>query len=177
MRNTQFPGRSVVMSTRAMAATSQPLATNAALDVLRSGGNALDAAIAASAVLTVVEPYSTSIGGDCFLFYHEAASGRLHALNGSGWAPKMATPDAYLARGCEGKVPASGILSVTVPGAIDAWCTAHERFGRAEFAALLQPAIACAEQGFAVTPVIAANWQASVARLSETPDAARPSVR
>ncbi|MDH3452821.1 MAG: gamma-glutamyltransferase, partial [Gammaproteobacteria bacterium] len=94
MRNTQFPGRSVVMSTRAMAATSQPLATHAALDVLHGGGNALDAAIAAAAVLAVVEPYSTSIGGDCFLFYHEAAGDRLHALNGSGWAPQAATPEA-----------------------------------------------------------------------------------
>jgi gamma-glutamyltranspeptidase/glutathione hydrolase len=177
MRNTHFPGRSVVMGTRAMAATSQPLATYTALDVLRGGGNALDAAIAAAAVLGVVEPYSTSIGGDCFLFYHEAATDRLHALNGSGWAPQAAVPDAYFVRGCEGAIPATGILSVTVPGAIDAWCTAHEKLGRAEFAQLLQPAIHFAEQGFAVAPVVAANWQGSVEQLRATPDAARTYLR
>ena len=87
MRNIQIPGRSVVMSTEAMAATSQPMATETALQVLREGGNALDAAIAASAVLSVVESYSSGIGGDCFILYHEAASGKLHALNGSGRSP------------------------------------------------------------------------------------------
>ena len=82
MRDIQLPGRSVVMSTEAMAATSQPMATETALQVLRDGGNALDAAIAASAVLSVVESYSSGIGGDCFILYHEAATGKLHALNG-----------------------------------------------------------------------------------------------
>ena len=99
MRNTELPGRSVVMSTEAMAATSQPMATEAALQVLRDGGNALDAAIAASAVLSVVETFSSGIGGDCFILYHEASSGKLHALNGSGRAPAAATADAIRAQG------------------------------------------------------------------------------
>jgi len=160
-----------------MAATSQPLATHTALDVMRSGGNALDAAIAAAAVLGVVEPYSTSIGGDCFLFYHDAASDRLNALNGSGWAPLAATPEAYVERGCKDAVPKTGILSVSVPGAVDAWCTANQKFGRVEFSRLLQPAIDFAQEGFAVAPVVSANWQRSVNRLSATPDAARTYLR
>ena len=119
MRNHQLPGRSVVMSTEAMAATSQPMATEAALQVMRDGGNALDAAIAASAVLSVVETYSSGIGGDCFILYHEAATDTLHALNGSGRAPAAATAATIRARGFD-TMPVQGILSVTVPGAIDA---------------------------------------------------------
>ena len=86
MRDLQFPGRSVVMGTRAIVATSQPMATSAALDILRRGGNAMDAAVAACATQCVTEPQSTGIGGDCFLLYHEASSGRLFGLNGSGRA-------------------------------------------------------------------------------------------
>ena len=128
MRNNQIPGRSVVMSTEAMAATSQPMATEAALQVLRDGGNALDAAIAASAVLSVVESYSSGISGDCFILYHEAASGKLHGLNGSGRAPAAATAEAIRARGYT-VMPKQSILSATVPGAIDAWQCALEKFG------------------------------------------------
>lgn len=177
MRNIQLPGRSVVMSTEAMAATSQPMATEAALQVMRDGGNALDAAIAASAVLSVVESYSSGIGGDCFILYHEAATGKLHALNGSGRAPAAATAATIRARGFD-NMPVKGILSVTVPGAIDAWCQANQKLGKLDFASLLQPAIHYAEQGYAVTPVIAHNWKAdkhpcgnNVALLAETPEA------
>ena len=170
MRNHQLPGRSAVMSTEAMAATSQPMATTAALEVLRAGGNAMDAAIAASAVLSVVETYSSGIGGDCFILYHEAASGKLHALNGSGRAPAAATADAIRARG-HGEMPIRDILAVTVPGAIDAWVTATEKFGRFEFARLLEPAIRYAEDGYAVTPVIARNWKKHEALLAETAEA------
>lgn len=170
MRNTQLPGRSAVMSTEAMAATSQPMATEAALQVLRDGGNAMDAAIAASAVLSVVETYSSGIGGDCFILYHEAATGKLHALNGSGYAPAAATPEAMRARGHD-SMPEQGILSVTVPGAIDAWAGANSKLGKLEFARLLQPAIHYAEQGYAVTPIIASNWQTSAALLAATAEA------
>ena len=170
MRNTQLPGRSVVMSTEAMAATSQPMATEAALQVLRDGGNAMDAAIAASAVLSVVETYSSGIGGDCFILYHEAASGKLHALNGSGGAPTAATADALRARG-HASVPEKGIIPVTVPGAIDAWSEANAKLGKLDFAQLLQPAIHYAEQGYAVSPIIAQNWQGNEELLAETPEA------
>ena len=170
MRNNQIPGRSVVMSTEAMAATSQPMATEAALQVLRDGGNALDAAIAASAVLSVVESYSSGISGDCFILYHESASGQLHGLNGSGRAPAAATAEAIRARGYT-VMPKQSILSATVPGAIDAWCEANQKFGKLDFARLLQPAIHYAEQGYAITPVIALNWKDSEKLLAATPEA------
>ncbi len=170
MRNHQLPGRSVVMSTKAMAATSQPMATQVALQIMREGGNALDAAIAASATLSVVESYSSGIGGDCFILYHEAASGKLHALNGSGRSPAAATVEAMRARG-HTSMPEKGILSVTVPGAIDAWHTANQSLGKLEFSALLQPAIEYAEKGYVVSPVIASNWKANELLLSETAEA------
>jgi len=158
------------MSTRAMVASSQPMATWAGLDVLRRGGNAIDAAIAASATLCVTEPQSTGIGGDCFILYHESSSGRLHGLNGSGRAPARATLDEYLRRGCDA-VPERGILAVTVPGAIDAWQTALDRFGSMSLHDVLLPAIQLAEEGYAVSPVVADAWQTSQALLSTWEDA------
>ena len=138
----------MVMATGAMVATRQPMATATALQILRSGGNAMDAAVAASATLCVIEPLSTGIGGDCFLLYHEAATGELHALNGSGRATGYATPDEVCAYGMT-TVPERGILSVTVPGVVDAWQTVVERFGSYDFGTLLKPAIDYAENGFA----------------------------
>ena len=172
MRDIQYPGRSVVMATGAMVATSQPMATAAALQILRRGGNAMDAAVAASATLCVTEPLSTGIGGDCFLLYHEAATGELHALNGSGRAPGRATADAMRACGMT-TIPERGILSVTVPGAVDAWQTAIERFGSSDFGALLQPAIEYAEQGFAVTPVVANSWKNHAGLFRQSADSER----
>lgn len=171
MRNLHT-GRSPVMARRAIACTSQPMATQAALETLRDGGNALDAAIAAAAVLAVVESYSTGIGGDCFLLYHEHAGGTLHALNGSGRSPAAATIPTMRDRGHE-TMPDQGILSVTVPGAIDAWHTANARLGRLPFADLLAPAIHYAEHGYAVTPVIAHHWKPHEKALTQTPEAAR----
>ncbi|MFT5218698.1 MAG: gamma-glutamyltranspeptidase/glutathione hydrolase [Planctomycetota bacterium] len=171
MRNHQLPGRSPVMSTDVMAATSQPVATEVALQVLRDGGNAMDAAIAASATLGVVEGYSTGIGGDCFILYHENASGKLHALNGSGRSPGAATIETLNSRGFE-TMPEQGILSVSVPGAIDAWQCASEKFGKLSFSDLLQPAIRYATEGYAVTPIIAHNWKETEALLAQTPEAA-----
>lgn len=170
MRNTQLPGRSAVMSTGAMAATSQPMATQVALQTLRDGGNALDAAIAASATLSVVESFSSGIGGDCFILYHEAKSGKLHALNGSGRSPAAATVEEIRARG-HATMPDSGILPVTIPGAIDAWYTANQSLGKLEFSALLQPAIKYAENGYVVSPVIAHNWKECESMLAQTPEA------
>lgn len=172
MRDYQYPGRSVVMSTRGMIATSQPMATQTGLAVLQSGGNAMDAAIAASAVLCVTEPQATGIGGDCFLLYHEARSGRLHGLNGSGRAPARATLEEFERRGLA-RMPELGILPVIVPGAVDAWQTALERFGTRSFEEVLQPAIAYAEQGYAVTPVVARAWKNHEALLAAHPDSRR----
>ncbi|MDJ0777657.1 MAG: gamma-glutamyltransferase [Gammaproteobacteria bacterium] len=170
MRNHQLPGRSPVYATNGMAATSQPLATETAIRILREGGNAMDAAIAASATLAVVESYSAGIGGDCYMLYHQAAEDRLHALNGSGRSAAAASIDALRARG-HTQMPEQGIHSVTVPGAIDAWYQASQRFGALDFEALLQPAIDYAEQGYAVSPVIAWNWQKCEALLAQTPEA------
>ena len=158
------------MATDAMAATSQPMATEAALQILRDGGNALDAAVAASAVLAVVEPFSTGIGGDCFMLYHEASSGKLHALNGSGAAAAAASVDALRQRGLEA-IPEHGInAAVTVPGAIDAWHTACESLGRIGFDRVLQPAIHYAEDGFVVSPVIGTVWAETEAIPAMTPE-------
>jgi gamma-glutamyltranspeptidase/glutathione hydrolase len=165
MRDNQYPGRSVVMSTRGMVATSQPMATQTGLAVLQQGGNAMDAAIAASAVLCVTEPHATGIGGDCFLLYHEAKTGKLHGLNGSGRAPARAALEEFERRGLM-QVPEFGMLSVIVPGAVDAWQTALERFGTRSLEELLQPAIAFAADGYAVTPVVAMAWQNNAAVLA-----------
>jgi len=160
------------MCTKGMVATSQPMAAQAGLDVLKQGGNAMDAAIAASATLCVTEPQSTGIGGDCFILYHEASTGRLHGLNGSGRAPAKATLEEYRARGCE-EVPERGILSVSVPGAIAAWEDAVERFGTRSLGELLQPAITYAEEGYAVSPVVGWAWDRNAEMLAHTESSAR----
>ncbi|MBI3993949.1 MAG: gamma-glutamyltransferase [Candidatus Lambdaproteobacteria bacterium] len=170
MRDFQAPGRSLALGTNGMVATSHPLATLAGLDVLRGGGNALDAAVSACATQCVVEPMSTGIGGDCFVLYHEAATGTLHGLNASGRAPTRATAEAIRARGHR-SMPLYSILSVTVPGAVDGWAAALARFGRRSLGDALQPAIAYAEEGYPVTPVVASAWQRAEARLRENPAA------
>jgi gamma-glutamyltranspeptidase/glutathione hydrolase len=167
MRDIQYPGRSVVMCTNGMVATSQPMATQVGLDILRRGGNAMDAAIAASATQCVTEPQSTGIGGDCFILYHEAKTGKLHGLNGSGRAPGRATLEEFRKRGHR-EMPERGILSVSVPGAIDGWEQALERFGTLSFGEVLQPAIDFAEQGYAVSPVVAKFWQRNEAMLASS---------
>jgi len=172
MRDIQFPGRSVVMSANGMIATSQPMAVQVGLEVLKQGGNAMDAAIAANAVLCVTEPQSTGIGGDCFVLAHEAKSGKLHGLNGSGRAPALATAQAYAGRGLTA-IPERGILSVSVPGAVAAWADALARFGTRSLADVLQPAIAFAEQGYAVTPVVAHFWKRNEALLRQDEDSRR----
>ena len=143
-----------------MVSTSQPLATAVGLDTLRRGGNAMDAAIAASAVLCVTEPYSTGIGGDCFLLYHDGATSTLHGLNGSGRAPLRANVEEFKRRG-NNTMPEMGVLTVTVPGAVDAWHTALDRFGSMELGEVLQAAIMYAERGFPVTEVVATMWEQS----------------
>jgi len=169
--------RSVAIARHAMVATSQPLASATALAQLRSGGNALDAAIAAVAVLGVVEPYNTGIGGDCFMLLWSARERKLHALNGSGRSPRTLTLDELRRRAVD-EMPLGGMLPVTVPGAVDAWCAALARFGTRPLAELLAPAIAYAEEGFPVSEMVARDWGLVVgAGFLRQPDALRTFTR
>src|SRR5579875_1357998 len=160
------PGRPA----KGMAATSHPLATLTALDVLRSGGNAVDAAIAAVAMQCVVEPQSTGIGGDCFVLY--APKGGLPlALNGSGRAPAKARVEWYVKRGWR-EIPIPSPHAVTIPGAVDAWCTLNAAHGTRPLAELLEPAARAAEEGFVVTPRVAHDWARNAAKLGDPVTAA-----
>ncbi|MBV9249687.1 MAG: gamma-glutamyltransferase, partial [Acetobacteraceae bacterium] len=164
MRDYHLPGRSPVYATHGMAATSMPAATLTALDVLRSGGNALDAAVAACAVLCVIEPQSTGIGGDCFCLYAPAGAGKVIALNGSGCAPAEASMDA-LERAGVTAIENTSAHAVTVPGAIDAWEKLLEALGRKGLDELLQPAIRYAAEGWPVHPKVAWDWKRLEAKL------------
>ena len=144
-------GRPTTLAFNGMVATPHSLASAAGLAVLREGGSAADAVIAANAVLTVIYPDQTSIGGDCFLIYHDAASGKTVALNGSGRSPKAADRERLRALG-HASMPSRGIHSVTVPGTIDAWFAINARFGRMGMDRLLAPAIGYARDGFPVSP-------------------------
>jgi len=163
MRDFQLPGRSPVFATSGMAATSMPAATLAALDVLRDGGNALDAAVAAAAVLCVIEPASTGIGGDCFCLYAQPGK-PVVALNGSGRAPAAASIDWYEQHGMTAQLPRSA-HSVTIPGAISAWETLLAAHGTKTLGDVLQHAIRQAEGGHVVPPRVASDWASSVAKL------------
>ncbi|MHC4375392.1 MAG: gamma-glutamyltransferase family protein [Planctomycetota bacterium] len=160
-----FGTRSAIHAPRGMAATSQPLATQAAVHVLRSGGNAFDAALAANAVLALTEPTGCGLGGDLFLLAWSAAEERVVAYNGSGRSPRGLSAEAYA--GAEDR--RRGPLSVTVPGCVEAWTAIHERLGRKPLPELLAPAIEYAREGFPLSPVIASEWQRSVPVLSKYP--------
>jgi gamma-glutamyltranspeptidase/glutathione hydrolase len=168
-RDFMKPGRSVAIAENGMAATSHPLATLAALDMLRAGGNAVDAAIAAVAVQSVVDPLMTGIGGDCFALY-APASGGIFALNGSGRAPAATRPEMLAGRS---SVPDDSPFAVTVPGAVDAWCALAERYGSLDLGRVLAPAIAHAEQGFRVLPRVAHDWRICEQRARRTEATAR----
>jgi gamma-glutamyltranspeptidase/glutathione hydrolase len=155
-----------------MAATSQPLASAAALRVLQDGGNAVDAAIAAAAVLNVVEPMMTGIGGDMFALVFMQKEGKPVALNGSGWAGSKATLDFFKSRNMS-SAPGDGMQSVSVPGAVAGWYKLHQKYGKLPMSRLLQPAIDYADNGFPVSEIIAGQWREGEFRLRQTPDAAR----
>ena len=151
--------RSPVSGLRGVVATSQPLASNAGLDILKAGGNAIDAAVATAAVLTVVEPHSTSLGGDAFIMVYIAAEKKLVGLNASGRAPYAMTLDALNEKLDKHDMDRiRGIYSVTVPGAVDGWFEVLEKYGTMSMAEVLAPAIYYAENGFPVSPIIAASW-------------------
>lgn len=169
MRDLHFPGRSTVHAVNGMCATSQPLAAEAAISILRAGGNAVDAAIAASAVLCVVEPYNTGIGGDCFVLLSKGGSGDIIGLNGSGRAPKALSLEKL--RAVEGTLALNSVHSVTVPGAIDAWARLIEDHGTMELGRVFEPAIRLAEEGFAVAPRIAQEWQFLEGHITHDADA------
>ncbi|WP_075350353.1 gamma-glutamyltransferase [Algoriphagus marinus] len=163
-----FTTRSEVLARNGMAATSQPLATQAALDILRKGGSAMDAAIAANAVLGLVEPASCGIGGDLFAIVWDAKTQKLYGFNGSGRAPKSLNIDYFIDKGIK-YVPDLGPLPVTVPGAVDGWFALHEKFGKLPMGTLLQPAIDYGREGFPVSEVIAYEMESNYSGMVDLP--------
>ena len=160
--------RSVVMGRNGMIATSQPLASAAGLKVLQDGGNAIDAAVTAAAVLAVVEPSMTGIGGDLFAIVYDAKTKTLHALNASGRSAYAATPDAYAKRNLT-RMPGTGVLSVTVPGVVEGWSELLSKYGTLPMAKVVAPAIEYAKNGYAVSEIISGQWKASEKKLAADP--------
>jgi gamma-glutamyltranspeptidase/glutathione hydrolase len=165
LRPTTMAHRSTVYAPHGIIATSQPLATAAGLGVLERGGNAVDAAVTAAAVLNVTEPMMTGIGGDMFAIVWSAKDRQLYGLNASGRAGSLMTRDALLARGHK-TMPGESVEDVTVPGALSGWDALLHRFGTITLAQALAPAIGYAEDGFPVTPIIAQDWASEAVRLA-----------
>jgi gamma-glutamyltranspeptidase / glutathione hydrolase len=164
-------GRSVVRATQGMVATSQPLASQVGLDILKRGGNAVDAAIAMAAVLNVTEPNMTGIGGDAFAMVYSPKTKKLEALNASGRAPRALNLEYFRSRQIA-QMPLSGMQTINVPGAFDGWITLLEKHGTMKLADLLTPAIGYAENGFPVMEKTVADWIPEVPKLRQTPAAA-----
>jgi gamma-glutamyltranspeptidase/glutathione hydrolase len=170
------PTRSPVMATHGMVATSHPLAAQAGVEILRTGGSAVDAAIATNAVLGVVEPMNCGIGGDLFAIVWDESESRLFGLNASGRAPLAASRKLYRSQGHD-RIPERGPLSWSVPGCVDGWERLRQRWGRRSLADLLAPAIAYAEDGFPVTPIIGQAWHGAESLLRKCPGAAQAYLR
>ncbi|NSW93897.1 MAG: gamma-glutamyltransferase [Bacteroidales bacterium] len=164
-----FATRSEVIAQNGMAATSQPLATQAAIEILKKGGNAIDAAIAANAVLGVVEPTGCGIGGDLFAIIWSAEKGKLYGLNASGRSPRSLKLEYFKKNGYE-QIPSYGPLPVSVPGCVDGWFEMHDLFGKLTMREILQPAISYARDGFPVTEVIAYYLERNTASLRNYPN-------
>ena len=160
----RWQARSMVISTRGIVAAESPLAAQAGAVVLARGGHAVDAAIAANAVMGLVAPMMNGIGGDLFAIVHDAASNTVHGLNASGWSPAGTSIEFLAARGMS-KMPQQGIHAVTVPGAVSGWMALHEKFGKARLDTILSAAIAHAEDGFPVSEITSLEWLGSVAIL------------
>lgn len=165
-------GRSMVITDRGIVATSHYLSSQAGAQILANGGSAIDAAIAANAVLGVTEPMMNGMGGDLFLIYWDAKSGKLYGLNASGWAPQKLTPEFLHQQGFK-TMPPDGIHSVTVPGAVEGWSKAHQRFGKLPWKDLFTPAIYYAEHGYAVPEIIHDYWVEGAEKLQKTHEARR----
>src|SRR5438093_3474415 len=163
--------RSVVMGRHGMIATSQPLASAAGLKVLQDGGNAIDAAITAAAVLSVVEPTMNGVGGDLFAIVYDAKTKTLRALNASGRSGYAATPEGFAKRALA-RIPNSGVLSVSVPGVVDGWSTLLAGYGTIPLSRALAPAIGYAKNGYAVSEIISRQWQNTERKLAADPAAA-----
>ena len=167
-----FPaGRSVVRASQAMVATSQPLASEIGIDVLKRGGNAVDAAIAVAAVLNITEPHMTGIGGDVFVMIYSSKNKRLEGLNASGRAPRALSLDYFISRKIT-EMPLAGMEAITVPGAFDGWISLLDKYGTMKLADLMAPAIGYAENGFPVMEKTAADWEPEVPKLRRTAAAA-----
>ncbi len=163
-----FATRSEIVAQNGMAATSQPLATQAALDILKQGGSAMDAAIAANAMLGLVEPHACGIGGDVFAIVWDASEKKLYGFNGSGRAPERLTMEVYKEKGMR-YAPFLGPLPITVPGTIDGWFQMHEKFGKLSMQEILQPAIDYGNNGFPVSEVIAWQMNNNWPRMQDLP--------
>jgi len=163
-----YATRSEIIAQHGMAATSQPLATQNALDILKQGGTAVDAAIAANAVLCVVEPTGCGLGGDLFAIVWDDTSERLYGLNASGRSPRALTLEYFIKQGYT-TIPPLGPLPVTVPGCVDGWFELHDRFGKLPMEIILQPAIRYAEDGFPVTELIAYYMEVNAHHLKDFP--------
>ncbi len=164
--------RATVMGFNGAVATSQPLAAMVGLRALQEGGNAIDAAIATAAALTVVEPMNTGLGGDLYALVYWAKERRIYAINASGRAPAAATVEEYARRGYR-EMPPRGVMTITVPGAAAGWCDLQARFGRWELERVLAPAITYAEEGYPISERIAYNWWENEALLKADPGASR----
>ena len=165
----KFASRSEVIGQNGMVATSHPLATQIGLDILKQGGTAVDAAIAANIALGLMEPTGNGIGGDLFAIIWDAQSNKLHGLNASGPAPMNLSIDYFEQQGLK-KIPAYGPLPVTVPGAVDGWVKLHEKFGKLKFKSLFEPTIEYAEKGFPITETIAYYLDKSQKRFENYPN-------
>jgi gamma-glutamyltranspeptidase/glutathione hydrolase len=172
MRNFHLAGRSTVHAQNAMVATSHPQAALTAIEVMRAGGTAVDAAVAACALLGVIEPQSTGIGGDCFALIQPRGDGKITAYNGSGRAPMAAKAEWYLERKIHA-VPLTSAHAVSIPGAVDAWQTILRDHGKFGLDTLLQPAIKAAEEGYVVAPRIAFDWKNQFDKLKKGTNTAR----
>ena len=164
--------RSMVAATSGIVASEHPLASQAGASVLAAGGHAVDAAIAANAVMGVVAPMMNGVGGDLFAIVRDAARDRLHGLNASGWTPAALSPMLLASIGVS-EMPQVGIHAVTVPGAVAGWAAMHARFGRLPLSRVLAPAVAVAREGFPVSELVAAEWQGSETALRASANAAR----